>query len=78
MNDETQLQPIIEADSPHIIVTRFNCMANNLVHNVLRISRKVKSIICRPKKQSQQITHNTTCSKWDVSIQTIYYVGDIT
>jgi len=36
--DETQLQPIIQTDAPHIMFARFNCMTNNLVHNVLRIS----------------------------------------
>ena len=38
MTDETQLQPIIQTDTPHIMFVRFNCMTNNLVHNVLRIS----------------------------------------
>ena len=36
--DETQLQPIIQTDAPHIMFARFKCMTNNLVHNVLRIS----------------------------------------
>jgi hypothetical protein len=70
-----KLQPIIQDDIPHIMFARFNCMTNKLVHNVLRIARKVKSIICMLQTRSKQTTHNTASFKWDVSIQTIYYVG---
>lgn len=75
MMDETQLQLIIQTDTPHIMFVRLNCMTDNLVNNFLRISWKVQSIISRSKKQSKQIKCNTTSSKWDASIQTIYYTG---